>query len=492
MQTLSNNLKTILDLIQSYTFLDRIFRWKKLKSLLIDAYTELQRISSNSEFANEKIQELKNENAGLKAELEFQKATVSNNHNEIVNLKSVQQDYIEKINLYAAERASFETNMKNLSANLVQAEKELEIERNNLVNLTNEKTNLSNENATLKESCNQLTSIKNKSDQELALLNKDLENLRNELAEVTRQNTIYKADEEHQKNEYQKNMSALSELQMQLNAEREAEKHAVYQAEIERIENLKTTWKNHQDAVKLSIKAICNKHAIEYIDKVPFKGEPDNTIMICDEYIIFDAKSPKTDDLRNFPTYLQTQAESAKKYATQENVKRWIFFVIPANTYEVLDKYVYELSDFTIYVISHDALEPVILSMKKIEEYDFAEQLSPEDRENICRTIGKFVHTTKRLVQFGNFTNNQLIDLIYFAERNLPTDMFDDIKKFESQDKINPPMEKRAKTISVLSLESEVKIVKNHADNLGINTNEDELKKELTNFSLYKNGKEAE
>ena len=56
----------------------------------------------------------------------------------------------------------------------------------------------------------------------------------------------------------------------------------------------------------------------------------------------------------------------------------------------MLQTFVYPLADYEVFIITVDALEPVILSLRKIEDYDFADQMNPEDRENICRVLGKF------------------------------------------------------------------------------------------------------
>src|SRR5207247_2190696 len=113
--------------------------------------------------------------------------------------------------------------------------------------------------------------------------------------------------------------------------------------EINRLTGLKETWTRHQDKVKEVIKTICQKYTIEYIDKVPFKGNPDNTIKICDEFVIFDAKSPASDDLDNFPTYIKAQMESVKKYIKEENVKKEIFLVIPSNTVDVIGHFCFNM-----------------------------------------------------------------------------------------------------------------------------------------------------
>ena len=46
-----------------------------------------------------------------------------------------------------------------------------------------------------------------------------------------------------------------------------------------------------------------------------------------------------------------------------------------------------------VFIVTKDSLEPIILSLKKIEDYEFADKLSPEERDNICRvTDGTFSH----------------------------------------------------------------------------------------------------
>ncbi len=136
---------------------------------------------------------------------------------------------------------------------------------------------------------------------------------------------------------------------------------------------------------------------------MPFRGSPDNCLEICDEYIIFDAKCPSNDDLVSFPKYIRVQTETVKKYACQEKVKKDIFLVVPSNTIHTIEQHVYNMGDYTVYIITKDSLEPVILAMKRIEDYEFVNQLSPDERDNICRVIGKFAHTTKRKIQIDQF-----------------------------------------------------------------------------------------
>ena len=42
-----------------------------------------------------------------------------------------------------------------------------------------------------------------------------------------------------------------------------------------------------------------------------------------------------------------------------------------------IDQFYYNLADYVVHIVTTDALEPVILGLKKIEDYEFAQQLQP-------------------------------------------------------------------------------------------------------------------
>ena len=331
-----------------------------------------------------------------------------------------------------------------------------------------------------------MTKRKNELDIDLAKIQRDFNNIQNELSETKKLNTQLIKDEEFKKEQHSNSLAALQRIQDQIQSERSKEVESRNIAEIERIRKLKETWSNHQENVSIVIKSICQKHTIEYVVKVPFKGDPDNTLMICDEYVVFDAKSPGGDDLSNFPNYLKDQAEKAKKYAKQESVKTDIFFVVPSNTLDFLSIFVYRHGDHNVYIISVDALEPVILSLKKLEEYEFAEQLSPEDRESICRVLGRFAHLSKRRIQVDSFFAKQFIELAYKCEADLPKDILESVIDFEKAEMLNPPLEKRAKAIPLGELEKESKKVNQEASGRGILIEDENISKSLNDLPLYK------
>lgn len=351
--------------------------------------------------------------------------------------------------------------------------------------LSDDKITFQKENSVLKEKndnylkrgtelANEKESFKNKAE----LLDRESTRLREEILQL-------KAKEEQRRTEYDKAVNQLFKLREDILKERSDKEEKEKQVAYERLRKLKETWSKHETDVKNRIKIICNKHGVEYLESVPFKGKPDNTLKINDEFIVFDAKSPGSDDLSNFPLYLRNQAESVSKYVKEENVRREVFLVVPTNTLEVVAQFEYKLSDYTVYVISIDALEPIILSLRKIEEYEFAEQLSPEERENICRVIGKFVHLSKRRIQIDGFFAKQFFELVYRSEADLPKDFLDKVIEFEKAEKLNPPIERRARQISNKELEIEIRERKTDAEQKGIEMDESLLTKSLNKLPLY-------
>lgn len=274
--------------------------------------------------------------------------------------------------------------------------------------------------------------------------------------------------EQFRRVEHQESMNTLKELKDRTDAERTEMKQNAHQLEIDRLNRLKATWTLHQEDTKNKMRLLSQRHTIDYIDKVPFKGEPDNTLMICGEYVIFDAKSPAGDDLKNFPAYLKKEAENAVKYAEKENVRTDIFFVVPSNTLEILTHTYYMFPKHRVFVISSEGIEPVLISLKKIESYEFAEQMSPEERENLCSLIGRLVHHTKRRLQVDHYFSKEALSLAGDVKNQLPADIIEAVERVERAIYINPPQERAGKEINMNSLTKENKQLEKGMEDLGI------------------------
>jgi len=487
MDTNVDNLKRLIESIKTLNLWGRIFGWSRIKSLLIDAVSDMQKILTNNENLQNRCVYVEQQNIDLIKDLGMAKEEL---------IKS--QATIDKLTLSAHENMTENTSLKtdlssantkisnnNEKVNALSSDNRLLAQKNE--QLTSDIKRLSENEATKTQSISGLTNRKSELEIELAEIKVELHNAKIELGEVKGQNTKLVKDDEFRKLEHSKSMEALQKIHNQISEERNKEVEERNNKELTRLMELKETWSKHEENSKNIIKSICQKHTIQYLEKVPFKGEPDNTLVICDEHIIFDAKSPGGDDLKNFPNYLKDQAEKAKKYAKQDTVKSDVFFVVPSNTLEYLNVFVYRHGDHNVYIISVDALEPVILGLKKIEDYEFAEQLSPEDRENICRILGRFAHLSKRRIQVDSFFAKQFIELAYKCEIDLPTDILESVIEFEKADKLNPPQEKRTKAIPIGELEKESKNIKQEAEGRGIIIEDVNISDRLNELPLYKN-----
>ena len=332
-----------------------------------------------------------------------------------------------------------------LEKSLVTKETESKQQQQN-IDIANAKTNafeqVKTENTTLKE--------------KLSNIEQERNNLKNE-------NIFLKKEEENRNETLRKSIESTNTLQESLTNEKERLNDLRVKETEDRLEKMKWTWGEHEKDVENHLQLICRNHVIKYISQEDFphpRNKPDNSIEIMDQLIVFDAKSPANDDLSNFPKYIKLQTESLKKYAKHNDVKKDLFLVIPSNTLQVINKLTYNIGDYNVYIITKDALEPIILSLKKIEEYEFADKLSPEERDNVCRIIGKFAHTTKRRIQIDQFFAEEFLDTLNKAGTQLPRDILESVIQFENAEKLNPPMEKRKKQILTKDLKAKSEEIK--------------------------------
>ena len=292
--------------------------------------------------------------------------------------------------------------------------------------------------------------------EKLKITEQDKNNLKNEVNKLL-------ANEESRNETLRKSIASTNTLQQNLQTEIARVNDERVEKEKELQEKMKKSWAEHEKDVQRYIQLICNNHIIKYIGQEDFphpRNKPDNCIEIMDQLIIFDAKSPANNDLSNFPKYIKDQTENLKKYAKHENVKKDLFLVIPSNTLSVINQYTYNVGDYNVNIITKDSLEPIILSLKKIEEYEFADKLSPEERDNICRIIGKFAHTTKRRIQIDQFFANEFLDTLSKTGSLLPREILESVIQFENAEKLNPPMEKRKKQILTKDLKNQSEKIK--------------------------------
>ena len=291
-----------------------------------------------------------------------------------------------------------------------------------------------------------------------AALKLEAESTAAELAAANEQLAAEESVKEERAAEYERRVSSLNTLIDQMKEDhRRAEERIKEEMEAHN-ELLSSAWQRHEKEVEENLRGLAKRYDFIRCEKCdyPYSGTPDNVFLIGGMYTIFDAKSPKNpEDLENFPAYLKQQAEGMKKYCKNENVRKDAFLVVPSSTADVLTTFVYPLADYTVYVITPDAVLPILQMLKTIEAYDFAEQLSPDDRDKLCRFIGKLSHTAKRKIQIDTYLSQEFVSVLRESAA-LPEEFAKDIVKYEQQAKLNPPIEKRAKIIAVEDIASDV------------------------------------
>jgi hypothetical protein len=418
------NLRRFFERIKNVGFFERLFSWKTVVSSGYDAFSEYQRQQDLLQKQNREISELTVQNRELVLNSEHRGQQIVQLQHELVALAAKNEELNGKMNERENEAgALLESDKKNRE--LIQ---KLGVD---IAALTARYDLL---NVQYTESQKTLSQLRQK----------DEERVREHDQRITEITTLKRQ---------------LDDDRLRVQADRDAEIHSRY-------EEMEQTWKRHEETVEASLRNICRTHNIEYCDKekFPYTGKPDNSLVICDQYIIFDAKSPKdSSELGNFPQYIKAQAEAVKKYTKAGNVKKDIFLVVPANTVSTLSEFHYDMADWQVYVVTEDCLEPVILALQKIEDYEFAEKLNPEDRENICRVIGKFAHATKRRIQIDNFFCSEFIELLQSCD-TLPDEIKQKVLDFEMAEKMNPPMDKRTKKIPIKELAHDVKVIGKEAE----------------------------
>ncbi|MBU1911790.1 hypothetical protein KKG16_05255 [Patescibacteria group bacterium] len=155
-------------------------------------------------------------------------------------------------------------------------------------------------------------------------------------------------------------------------------------------------WTEHEATVLSHLTDLCKKPQFNftYYDNTNlpdgFHGnlKPDFLISFLDQYIVFDAKVSKA---ANVTIYINDQVKkTAKKVKGKDNIYTTVFLVIPTLALKELKKTSFYEEGFTFYVISPESLEPILASLKRIESYEFAQEMNPQERENIIDLIAQF------------------------------------------------------------------------------------------------------
>jgi hypothetical protein len=175
----------------------------------------------------------------------------------------------------------------------------------------------------------------------------------------------------------------------------ECERQAAKEAE----RNRTRIWAIHEDSAKTTMREVCQKFdiALPTFDNTNLPDgfdpglKPDFMVQLLGQYVIFD---PKSSQAHNLQTYVQSQVKAtAKKIRDSESFRdiyRTVFFVVPHMALQELRTTHFVEDGLTFHVISVEAFEPILRTLKRLEDYELADGLDPQEREDIVNVIATY------------------------------------------------------------------------------------------------------
>lgn len=212
------------------------------------------------------------------------------------------------------------------------------------------------------------------------------------------QKKVHQYEEEKARKEKEQELS----IQRLATAEKnfEAEKARVIREEEERRERAAAErdrmWNEHENKVVSELTDLCNQPQLLFQtfdnQNLPegFHGslKPDFMIAFLEQYVIFDVK---VSEAKNLQTYINDQVKkTAQKVKGNEKIYNSIFLIVPTVAIKDLKKRAFYEEGFNFFVVSPESIAPLLALFKKIESYEIAEAMDPQERENIVDLIAAF------------------------------------------------------------------------------------------------------
>lgn len=152
-------------------------------------------------------------------------------------------------------------------------------------------------------------------------------------------------------------------------------------------------WNDHENDVIAVLNDLCKQPHLQFStfsnNNLPedFDGslKPDFLIDFLGQYVVFDAKVSKAENLQ---VYIDDQVKkTSDKMKKNTKIYPHVFLVVPTEAVSELKKLVYSKDQYTFYIVSREALSPILASLKRISTYELAETLDPQKRENIINML---------------------------------------------------------------------------------------------------------
>jgi len=236
-------------------------------------------------------------------------------------------------------------------------------------------------------------------DKENFELKNNIRRLEQDRDELQKKVTGYEREEKQNKDKLSSEIKGLDNAKQSF----EDEKQRIRGEDEERLKKIteerNRMWSEHQITVVAKLKEICQRPEIGfnfYDDKsLPksFDGslKPDFLVEIfAEQYLIFDAKSSENKISTYFTAQVPSTVQKIKKSASKDSVYPTIFFVVPNDLMQTARKNFAFQDGYSFFMISPESLAPILWCYKRITQYEFAEQLDPQDRENIVNVLSGY------------------------------------------------------------------------------------------------------
>jgi hypothetical protein len=275
----------------------------------------------------------------------------------------------EELNTYVRENARLSSELAMMQKQFGELTKELQ----------NEKSERDQLSGKWKQMYKNLTDLQAQYDS----LSKEKERVLQEL-------THFQAEEKRKWAEFDKKIAQLDEAKNAL----EDEKKRIRKEDEEEAENEKANrdrmWAEHEDKVKSHLGELCKlpQYNFQSYDNKNLpegfggKFKPDFMIEFLGQYVIFDAKVSKSENLK----------VTADKINNDAKIYPMVFFVVPTDAIALLTKTHFQEQGYEFFIISPEAIPVLLAAFKRISGYELAEQLDPRERENIVTLIAEFDH----------------------------------------------------------------------------------------------------
>lgn len=233
---------------------------------------------------------------------------------------------------------------------------------------------------------------------EITTLKEKHESLAKEKDRIASELSHFQADEKRKTEDFTRKISQLEEARNALEDERKRIRREDEAREEQEKINRDRMWAEHEDVVKTQLTDLCKlpQYAFPMYDNKNLpegfggKFKPDFMIEFLGKYVIFDAKVSRSDNLQNYVT--NNVKSTVEKINNDPKIYPMVFFIVPTEAFASLTKTRFFEQSYEFFIIPIEAVPAIFSALKKISAYELAEQLDPQDRDNIVNLIAEFDH----------------------------------------------------------------------------------------------------